>query len=101
MKIILIAGATVAALLATPAAASGEERVRLSDLELGQQSDISRLDHRIDRAARRLCSASASDGAAHRACRSAAIRRAARQRQALIARAFNGQPLGMTELVIN
>ncbi|HEX9933372.1 MAG TPA: UrcA family protein [Allosphingosinicella sp.] len=101
MKAMLIAAAAAAAMLATPAAASAEERVRLSDLELGQQSDISRLDHRIDRAARRLCAASESDPAANRACRQAAVRRVAGQRQALIARAFNGRALGMTELVLN
>ena len=101
MKALALAAAAAIALTAAPAAASDvAERVRLDDLELDQQSDISRLDARIDRAVRRLC-ASSADQAAARACRIQASSRAARQRQTLIARAFNGRPLGMTELEIN
>jgi UrcA family protein len=97
----LAAAAAIAITAAAPAAAADvPERVRLDDLELDQQSDISRLNARIDRAVRRLC-ASSSDQAAARACRLQASSRAARTRDTLVARAFNGRPLGMTELEIN
>jgi UrcA family protein len=100
MKIVTFAAAAAMALTAVPAAATAAERVRIDDLELAQQSDISRLDARIDRAVRGLCASSADQGAA-RACRQAATSRVAPQRQALIARAFNNRPLGMTELMVN
>ena len=100
MKAVFFAAAAAAALTAIPAAASAAERVDLSDLKLDQPSDVVRLDHRIDRAARRLC-ASSGDDAAARACRRAAVSRVSAQRNRLVARALNGRPLGMTELVIN
>ncbi|HZF93839.1 MAG TPA: UrcA family protein [Allosphingosinicella sp.] len=101
MKALAFAAAAAIALTAAPAAAADvPERVRIDDLELNQQSDISRLDARIDRAVRRLC-ASSADQAAARACRLQASSRAARTRDRLVARAFNNRPLGMTELEIN
>ena len=101
MKALALAAAAAIAFTAAPAAAADvPQRVRLADLELNQQSDISRLDARIDRAVRRLC-ASSPDQAAARTCRQRATSRVARQRDNLIARAFNGRPLGMTELEIN
>ena len=101
MKALALAAAAAIAFTAAPAAAADvPERVRISDLELDQQSDISRLNARVDRAVRRLC-ASNADQAAARACRLQASSRAARTRDTLIARALNCRPLGMTELEIN
>jgi UrcA family protein len=98
MKALALAAAAVVALTAAPAAAS--ERVRLDDLRLDQESDVTRLDARIEDAARRLCASSANEAAA-RTCRRQAVSRAAHTRRDLVARAYHGRPVGVREIEIN
>jgi UrcA family protein len=98
MKALALAAAAAIALTAAPAAAA--ERVRLDDLRLDQQSDITRLDARIEDAARRLCASSATEAAA-RTCRQQAVSRAARTRRTILTRAYHGQRVGVREMEIN
>ena len=98
MKALALAAAAAVALTAAPAAAA--ERVRLDDLRLDQESDITRLDARIEDAARRLCASSAGEAAA-RTCRRQAVSRASRTRQSILARAYHGLPVGVREIEVN
>lgn len=97
----LLASITGALILSAPASAGAIEstsaEVRFGDLDLTSEADVTRLQHRIRRAAKAVCGASdirdlkASQAAA--ACRTAALANAAPKAELAVANARDGQSL--------